>query len=416
MMYSIKIFNRTLLATACAAALAVPFAAQATNGYFAHGYGTKAKGMAGAGVALPQDGMAAATNPAGMVLVGNRVDFGLEIFRPDREANLGAGWFEGNEASTFFIPEFGYNQMMNDRMSWGVSVFGNGGMNTEYASGPYSSVGAHTGVDLAQLFIAPTFSMKIDDMHSVGVSLNLAYQRFKAYGMDNFAGFTTSMTTTNLTDLDYDTSTGVGIKLGWIGKMSDALTMGATYQSKTRMSKFDKYKELFAEQGDFDIPAHFAVGMAFKATPEATIALDIQRINYSDVASISNRNNMNWANTKLGDNDGKGFAWDDMTVVKLGLSYQYNKDLVLRAGWNHGGQPIPNDNTPFNVVAPAVVEDHLTLGATMTLANGAELSGYYMHAFENDVLGTTTGTPNTIGNGDLKMSQNAVGVAYGWKF
>lgn len=404
-------FKRSLLAGACAAALAVPFAAQATNGYFAHGYGIKAKGMAGATVALPQDALAAATNPAGMVLVGNRIDFGLEWFKPNRSANLGAGWIDGNEASSFFIPEFGYNQMMNDKMSWGVAVYGNGGMNTEYASGPYSGGAAPTGVDLAQLFIAPTFSMKIDDMHSVGISLNLAYQRFKAYGMSGFAGFTPSGTTNNLSDIDYDTSTGAGLKLGWIGKMSDELTLAAAYQTKTRMSKFDKYRELFAEQGDFDIPANFTVGLAYKATPEATMTLDVQRINYSDVASIANPNNMNGADTQLGNNDGKGFGWEDMTIVKLGMSYQYNKDLVLRAGLSTGDHPIPSTETRFNVIAPAVIEDHLTLGATWTLANGAELSGYYMHAFEETLNGT-----GVSAGVDIKMDQDAVGIAYGWKF
>ncbi len=46
--------------------------AQATNGYFSHGYGIKAKGMAGATTAFAQDAMIAATNPAGMAFVGDR--------------------------------------------------------------------------------------------------------------------------------------------------------------------------------------------------------------------------------------------------------------------------------------------------------------------------------------------------------
>src|SRR3989344_5652211 len=68
-----------VLAAAVAAAVAAP-GAFATNGYFAHGYGTRAQGMAGAGVALPQDALAAATHPAGMVLVGNRIDVGMMLF------------------------------------------------------------------------------------------------------------------------------------------------------------------------------------------------------------------------------------------------------------------------------------------------------------------------------------------------
>jgi len=57
----------------------------ATNGYFAHGYSVKNKALAGAGTALPLDSLAASTNPAGMVFVGKRIDFGLTFFNPNRE-------------------------------------------------------------------------------------------------------------------------------------------------------------------------------------------------------------------------------------------------------------------------------------------------------------------------------------------
>lgn len=424
------IFKKTIVTTACMAALSVPFAAQATNGYFSHGYGIKAKGIAGAGVAFAQDAMAAATNPAAIIAVGNRVDVGAELFRPDRGAttlnngaNATVGTFDGNDASSFLIPEFGYTKKIDDTMSWGLVVYGNGGMNTDYSTGIYSSNGAglndqaQTGVDLAQLFIAPTFAMKLNDHHTVGVSLNLAYQRFKATGLSDFIGYKKAADqaalSAGLSEQGYDSSTGVGIKLGWTGKMSDMLTVGATYQSKTRMSEFDKYNKLFAEAGDFDIPAHFSAGISVKATPSTTVVLDVQRIQYGDIKSIANPNNGTAADTFLGDSDGKGFGWDDMTVVKLGLSHRYNKDLVLRAGWNHGGQPIGADDTSFNLIAPAVVEDHVTLGATWTLANGAELSAYYMHAMEETLNGSTIAAPGG-GGANLRMDQDAIGIAYGW--
>lgn len=57
----------------------------ATNGYIQQGYGTKSKGLAGAGgPALPQETLAAFTNPAGIVRLGTRVDAALAFFMPDR--------------------------------------------------------------------------------------------------------------------------------------------------------------------------------------------------------------------------------------------------------------------------------------------------------------------------------------------
>ena len=76
-----KVVNKSLLAIAVSGILVSP-AVNATNGYFSHGFSTKEKGLAGAGTAYSQDSMAAATNPAGMAFVGERMDLGLQLFSP----------------------------------------------------------------------------------------------------------------------------------------------------------------------------------------------------------------------------------------------------------------------------------------------------------------------------------------------
>ena len=46
------------------------FQAAATHGYFAHGYGLKAKGLGGVATALAQDSFGGVNNPASMVWPG----------------------------------------------------------------------------------------------------------------------------------------------------------------------------------------------------------------------------------------------------------------------------------------------------------------------------------------------------------
>ena len=425
-----KKFNKSLMTGLVTAGLVASFGANATNGYFSHGYGVKSKGMAGAGAAYAQDAMAAATNPAGVATMNDRIDFGAELFMPDRTANVFGVARDGNESDMFLVPEFGYTSKIDDVSSWGVVVYGNGGMNTDYKTGIYSSNPAGlndktpTGVNLAQLFIAPTYARKLDDKNSIGVSLNLIYQTFEATGLSNFIAFKENGATgrQGLTDQGEDSSTGYSLKLGWTGEMTDQLTVAFTYQMESEMSKFDKYKDLFANDGEFNIPAHYTLGFLYKATPKMNVAFDIQQINYSDIPAIANKN-CGFSEAPgvpgpcdLGDPGGPGFGWDDMTVFKLGFDYQVSDDLVVRAGFSHGEHPIPATETAFNVIAPAVVEDHLTLGATWTMANKAELSAFYMHALENEVKGSSPGNTNNAGHGDIKMSQNSLGIAYGWKF
>ena len=404
--------------------LAASAKANATDGYFAHGYGVKSQGMGGVGIALPQDALAAAANPAGMGLIGDRVDFGVTWFRPIRESeivgNLGGaavnGTYDANDTTNFIIPEFGYNRQINPNVTFGVSVYGNGGMNTDYKKSVPLLGSTQPGVDLIQLFVAPTATWKVTPSNTVGVSLNLAYQRFEAKGLQNFDN-PASKAPGSVTNNGHDNSYGAGIHIGWIGQLSDAVTLGATYQSKTYMSKFDKYKGLFAEGGDFDIPSTYGLGIAVKATPQLTVAADVQRINYSDVNSVGNLSLSNlFAGNQLGSDNGPGFGWRDVTVVKLGASYAYNDSLTVRAGYNHSTQPIRSSETLFNILAPGVVQDHVTLGATYELPNKSELSFAYMHAFEENVNGSGS-IPAGFGSGEanLKMYQDSLGIAYGWQ-
>jgi len=412
--------KKALLATAVTAAL-VPAAAFATTGYFSHGYGMKAKSMGGVGIALPQDSLAAATNPAGMALIGNRMDLGLDWFRPDRGAEIVgnpmlSGTYDGNGASSFLIPEFGFNRMLDPNLAVGISVYGNGGMNTEYATSPFAAIGGSSpaGVDLSQLFIAPTIAWKTGG-HAFGASLNLAYQRFQARGLQPFAMF--SSDPANVTDRGYDTSTGWGVRVGWTGQVTPSVTLGATYQTKTQMGKFDKYKGLFAEQGGFDIPENYGVGVAWKATPGLTLAADVQQINYGDVASVGNPVDCLFTGCQLGADNGAGFGWQNTTVYKIGASYEWSRSLTLRGGYVTLKQPIPASQTLFNIVAPGVVENHVTLGATWQVSNQSELTVGYMHAFENKVNGAGS-IPPSMGGGEanLRMSQDSLGIAWGWKY
>ena len=410
----------------CAAAVALALAsgsAFATNGYFAHGYGTKNKGMAGAGVALPQDAMTAATNPAGMVAVGDRLDVGAELFAPIRSYRAGAAGPSplnavpttgdvDSDQELFLIPHFAYNKMLDASTSVGIAVYGNGGMNTDYpvssANFGMGTFGAgQTGVDLMQLFIAPTFAKKMNDKVSVGVSAIIAYQRFEAYGISAFNAYSSTGNTGSNTG--YDDSFGLGAKIGILADVSDSVTLGASYQSRVYMQKFDKYKGLFAEQGDFDIPANFTIGVAFKANSDLTVTADVQRILYSDIASIGNPiSNLTVLGQPLGSDNGGGFGWKDMTIVKLGVQYQAMPDLTLRAGFSHGKQPIPSSEVMFNILAPAVVENHFTLGATKKLSKNSEFSVAAMYAPEKKVSGAPFGQ-----NLEIKMHQFDLEASYG---
>jgi long-chain fatty acid transport protein len=423
----------TTLLVACVLSCLVMSSAWATNGSFSHGVGQKAQGMGGAGIAFPQDSLAAGINPAGMARVGSRLDVGLTLFRPVRDAEHEGsvfegmnGKFDGNDTKLFLIPEFGYNKVINERTSLGVSVFGNGGMNTDYDDGIRlfngSSYPIRTGMNLMQLFIVPTLAWKLNDNHSFGIGLNLVAQALEVKGVTAFDSPLFSKYPGKVTNNDTDYSYGAGLRVGWLGKINEWLSLGATYQSRTHMSDFDDYKGMLAEGGSFDVPENYGVGIALAFTPEFTVALDVVQINFSDIDSMGNGGPItNPAWNPLGSSKGAGFGWDDQTVYKLGLAYQLNPRWMLRAGYNHGDAPIDKKETLFNILAPATVEDHVTLGATWTIDKESELTFHYMHAFENEIKGKgstpSIGHPSfNLGEANIKMYQDSFGIGYSRKF
>lgn len=261
--------------------------AYATNGYFMHGYGMKAKGMGGAGTASSDDAFGGANNPASAAFAGNRFDMGADLFSPRRKASrTGLAPLDGSvdsDSKYFLIPEFGYNHMYTPDLALGLTVYGNGGMNTEYATGQTDlgncAGGAangqpgnllcgsgRLGVDLAQVIIAPTAAYKIAPNHSLGVSPLIGYQRFKSKGLGAFTGNSIngpiSSDPANVTNRGYDKAFGFGARIGYMGKILPTVTIGAAYATKMKFEKFDKYAGLFAEQGDLDIPENYNLGVA----------------------------------------------------------------------------------------------------------------------------------------------------------
>lgn len=415
--------RQTLLAAATLMALS-PLA-HATNGYFSHGYGVQSQSMAGVGIALPLDGLTAATNPAGTAFVGNRLDVGANLFNPSRGADIQNnvaglnGHYSADGRDLFLIPELGYTRQINKQLSLGLALYGNGGMNTSYDKSPFANFGVQgrTEMNLEQLFITPSAAWKLDAHHVIGAAVNVAYQRFSMKGIVPFAGVSSSPNDT--TDRGTDSSVGAGVRLGWIGDIAPGWRAGATWSSAIN-GQFDKYKGLFAEQGSFDIPANYGLGLAWQPTNQWTLALDYQVIELSGTKSVSNSVTQLQQGNLLGSSNGPGFGWKDVTVYKLGVAHQWSDALTLRAGYSHASQPIPSSETLFNILAPGVVQDHVTLGFTWKADQHGEWSAYFGHAFKKTVngQGAIPGGPGGFGGGDasIHLKENMLGVAYGWKF
>lgn len=405
--------------------------ASATNGYLALGYGAASVGQAGACVAITDSAMCAANNPAVLSGIDNRWEIGVDLFMPDRgfKANddfqtppypsIPPGKYEsGND--WFLIPNFAYNHRLDDTSAIGLLVGGQGGMNVEYGSpvfrnfnNPGGVASSPTSMDLAQLFFGLAYSKRINDQHSLGVMPIFAVQSLEARGLQPFQPWSASPE--NVTNNGKNWSYGGGVRVGWLWNPNEKLSVGASYQTKLWMSRFDDYKGLLADGGDFDVPPILDLGFSYRFHPQWRLAFNYQYIQYDEIPSVSNRADLVFPippQPVLGTSDGLGFGWDNLNVYKFGLIWEYKPDLTFRAGYSYATDTFQNTQALFNVLAPAVVKEHFTLGLGKKLGTNNEINLAVMYAPEEKVHGTNPNTgPQT---GYLYMDQWQVSL--GWTF
>ena len=396
----------------------------ATNGYFAHGYGARSKAMAGTGVAFSQDAVAGALNPAGLVYVGNRFDVEVELFSPLRQYTVEGGPTPASvfplnsgtvtsESDIFAIPTLGWSYQIDNQQSVGVTLYGNGGMNTDYeafanplcppgSSGTGTFCAGQTGIDMAQAFIVPSYAHSFaKGRYSLGISPIFAAQTFKANGLTSFGAFSSDPQHLSNTGRDY--SFGVGFRVGGQAELLPGLRLGAAYKSRIYMTEFDHYAGLFAEHGGFDIPDSFNIGLSWAINNAVTTAFDVEHIRYSQIQSVGNPLQPLLQGIPLGADNGPGFGWNDMTIYKLGAQWQQSDKLILRGGVSYGQQPIDSSQVLFNILAPGVQEWHLTTGLSYALTGHDDLSFAFMFSPPKTVTGQNPLSPGqTI---ELEMYQ-----------
>jgi long-chain fatty acid transport protein len=255
-----------------------------------------------------------------------------------------------------------------------------------------------------------TMAYKALNKHGIGVTPILAYQRFQAEGLEAFGAQGFSSDHTKLTNNGHDSVWGFGFRIGYMGQLTEKFSLGGSYQSKVWMSKLDKYAGLFAEQGGFDVPSTWTVGIGITPREDLAFALDLQQIRYSEVKSVGNPMLPNLQTALLGDDNGAGFGWVDILVFKGGVQYQSHENWTWRAGYSYNEQPIPESEMMFNILAPGVPQHHITAGFSHVLKERNDLSFALMYSPSNTVTGPNPLDPaQTI---ELEMSQWEIVFGY----
>jgi len=428
-----KIKNFAVLLTTTP--LLLPGAALATNGYQLIGVGAYQKSLGGAVTANPGSAMTAVSNPAGSARVGQRADFSMEAFMPDRSVDFSATGGVNAESGTdlYGVPAIGWTAPTSEGSDiyFGGGMYGTSGMGVDYA--PEQMLAAHplSGnpvywdgySNIAFWQMAPTLAWNVDSRLSLGASLNIDYQSvsFRQRTMQDTTGDGVGDSVASNFDLGRSASAfGFGASFGLLYDVSDTLTVGASYKSKQQFSSLE-YQLAAGDIShpdfggdlpagtyklDLDYPQQAAAGIAWEGSPALTLSADVKWINWSDTMDkLSVEGPVDYPMDP---------GWDDQVVYAVGIAYAASPRLNLRAGYNYAESPFGDRGVSRNLILPAVVESHYTIGGDYRFNRHWELGFHYMVAPE--VTYTASATDPDAPGTTIALEERSFGLNIGYRF
>ena len=377
--------------------------ASAGNGHFLHGIGAVNSSMGGAGVALPNDALGALNlNPALLVaLDGRRFEFSVELNDAQNALESRVGPFSGRTEEAgdpAVIPSFGWTRhQAGARSAVGVGFLGLAGFGVDYPQDPRNPALAPQPIGLGRFYsnyqflkIPFAYARQVNDRLSVGASLNGGWARLTGEPV-GFAAPDCGPNGCFFPRVDGDSATGFGATLGLLWEASDRLNVGLAVSTPVYFDDFE-WNTTHANPAlpnfgtdrnvvfNLDAPPSVVAGLGWTPSDRLQVALDVKWIGYSSTDGFDE--------SGIGPNGAvRGLGWDDIFVVALGAQFAATDRLTLRGGVNHGDNPIPDELSFFSITAPAVFEDHVTLGLGFRAYDDLTLNLGYYHVFENDVSG-----------------------------
>ena len=340
---------------------------------------------------------------------------------PDSKWSWGIGFFtSGGMGADFHLNNALFGAALQDYHSKLASM--QGGLTVAYKFNDNFSVGISAHLVYSMLEFSMPYSLDPSIMKGIAVPGMTFGQMFAAPPSQGGFGYDEVTALAKMTDL-----VGIGFngKIGFAYKVNDNLSFGLSYTMPTSLTyksgkaSMDMTAQLndafgkavqgammqygmtqtqaqsavmgqFAGMGidlskgvaanydlnvDLKSPQSIGFGVSVNASQNVKLSADCEWIDWADAfdkmtIKLSNGNNSN-INTMLGNNGTFNLDfpmnWKDGVVLKIGGEYNVNKELTLRLGYAFGNNPVP-ESTIFPVF-PAIVENHLMVGASYKVSN-----------------------------------------------
>ena len=294
--------------------------------------------------------------------------------------------------TSYIMPAFGYARRSGP-WTYGLGIFAQGGMGTEYAADTFLAAGSGPPVrsELGVGHVILPLAYQVTPEFAVGGTLDFMWagldMRFAASGAQ-LGGLVTAasgnlgMALPALGGAPWRASTSPTTTTsrgrprppagrprsapstsrghGHAGRVLPVRILAGRHADLDHRCQHERRRGLRRQRPPHRrrLPVAFtvALGVSWQATPALLVAADLKRIGWSNVMKDFK---MRYDSAGMGGS--VSFAmpqnWDDQNVVNLGVAWAVDPALTLRAGANLADNPIPD--AYVNPLFPATVEEPL---------------------------------------------------------
>ncbi|HHQ4660106.1 TPA: outer membrane protein transport protein [Aeromonas veronii] len=356
------IFKKSLIAATIALATGqVHAAAFQLNEHSASGLGRAYAGEA----AIADNASVLARNPAAMTTFDKMaVSVSGTYIKPDVDvdgavyagANKMAPASESGIAPAAFVPASYFIQPLNDQWAWGIGIFSNYGLSTEYSKTFPAGAGAGD-TELMTFNINPNIAYRVNEHFSVGAGINAVYG---AAELNRYAGLLGPLnppsqggplpTDTRLAHLKGDTW-GFGWNVGTLYEVNENHRFALTYRSQVDMSFDGDFQGASSRNRTvdgnlkLDLPAQAEFAGYHRLSPQFAVHYSVNWTDWSAFQELKATSSQCAGGVCLQ----KDEKFKDSTRYSIGGTWYINPAWEARMGFAYDNTPIEADYRSLSI-------------------------------------------------------------------
>ncbi|KXU78558.1 outer membrane protein transport protein [Aeromonas enteropelogenes] len=340
------VFKKSLIAATMALATSqVHAAAFQLNEHSASGLGRAYAGEA----AIADNAAVLARNPAAMTTFDKMaVSVSGTYIKPDVDVDgsiatpLGkVSASESGIAPSAFVPASYFIQPLNDQWAWGIGLFSNYGLSTEYSKTFPAGAGAGD-TELLTLNINPNIAYRINEQFSIGAGINAVYG---AAELNRYAGLLGpalgQKSDTRIAHLKGDTW-GFGWNVGTLYEINKDHRFALTYRSQVDMSFDGDFQGLTSGNRTvdgnlkLDLPAQAEFAGYHRLNEQFAVHYSVNWTDWSAFQELKATSNQCAGGVCLQ----KDEKFKDSTRYSIGGTWYINPAWEARLGFAYDNSPI----------------------------------------------------------------------------